>query len=233
MSSIPPKALSTDWDSKRTGSHPATAHRRPFYVELLAYLALHPHGVSGHEVADAFGIRPERVRVDMSQLRRWLGNDPRTGKPYLPNAQPGPDPDSPALYKLDGVLCDLELFRRLRARGQSRGAEGIGDLVAALRLVSGEPFTELREGHWNWLLDGDRWDHIMTSAIVDVGRVVTTHALAEGDHDLALWAAQVAYSAAPYDEVAQLNMVQAEKAAGDIEQAARDLDEQGLQPPRR
>lgn len=70
--------------ARTTGDTKATAHRRPFYVELLAYLALHPRGVSGHDVADAFGIRPERVRVDMSQLRRWLGNDPRTGEPYLP-----------------------------------------------------------------------------------------------------------------------------------------------------
>jgi nucleoid-associated protein YgaU len=211
--------------ARTTGDTKATAHRRPFYVELLAYLVLHPRGASGHEVADAFGIRPERVRVDMSQLRRWLGNDARTGTPYLPKAQPGPDPESPALYKLDGVLCDLDLFRRLRARGQSRGARGIDDLIAALRLVSGEPFTDLRNDHWSWLLDGDRWDHIMTSAIVDVGHVVTTHALAAGDHDLALWAARVAYTAAPYDEVAQLDMVQAEKSAGDHTNADQVLDE--------
>lgn len=210
--------------ARTTGDPKATAHRRPFYVELLAFLALHPHGVSGHEVAEAFGIRPERVRVDMSQLRRWLGNNPRTGEPYLPKAEPGPSPDSPAVYRINGVLCDLDLFRRLRARGQSRGAGGIEELIAALRLVSGEPFTGLREGHWNWLLDGDRWDRIMTSAIVDVGHIVTTHALAAGDRDLALWAAQVAYTAAPYDEVAQLDIVQAEKAAGDHEKAAQDLD---------
>ncbi|MFC5731530.1 MULTISPECIES: LysM peptidoglycan-binding domain-containing protein [Nocardioides] len=211
--------------ARTTGDTKATAHRRPFYVELLAFLALHPHGVSGHEVAEAFGIRPERVRVDMSQLRRWLGNDLRTGEPYLPKAEHGPSPDSPALYRLNGVLCDLDLFRRLRARGQARGAAGIEDLIAALRLVSGEPFTDLRAGHWNWLLDGDRWDHIMTSAIVDVGHIVTTHALAARDTDLALWAAQVAYMASPYDEVAQLDMVQAEKAAGGHETANQDLSE--------
>ncbi|KRF32282.1 LysM peptidoglycan-binding domain-containing protein [Nocardioides sp. Soil805] len=211
--------------ARTTGDTKATAHRRPFYIELLAFLALHPHGVSGHEVAEAFGIRQERVRVDMSQLRRWLGTDPRSGEPYLPKAEPGPNTDSPALYRLNGVLCDLDLFRRIRARGQSHGAGGIDDLIAALRLVSGEPFTDLREGHWNWLLDGDRWDHIMTSAIVDVGHIVTTHALAERDTDLALWAAQVAYAASPYDEVAQLDMVQAEKAVGGHKKADEDLNE--------
>jgi len=209
--------------ARTTGDTKATAHRRPFYIELLAYLALHPDGVSGPKVADAFGLRTERVRVDMSQLRRWLGTNQRTGKPYLPKAEPGSDSDSPALYKVEGVLCDLDLFRRLRTRGQSRGADGIDDLIAALRLVSGEPFTDLRKDHWNWLLEGDRWDHIMTSAIVDVGHIVTTHALAADDHDLALWAAQVAYTAAPYDEIAQLDMIQAEKVAGDNEKADEDL----------
>jgi nucleoid-associated protein YgaU len=211
--------------ARTMGDTKATAHRRPFYVELLAYLALHPNGVSGQDVADAFGLRPERVRVDMSQLRRWLGTNPGTGEPFLPKAEPGRDPGSPALYKLDGVLSDLDLFRRLRTRGQSRGADGIEDLIAALRLVSGEPFTELREGHWNWLLDCDRWDHIMTSAIVDVGHIVTAHALAADDHELALWAAQVAYTAAPYDEVAQLDMVQAERSAGHHQKANRALSD--------
>lgn len=211
--------------ARTTGDTKATAHRRPFYVELLAYLALHPHGVSARRIAEAFTIRPERVRVDISQLRRWLGSDPRNGKPYLPNAQTNHDSGSPALYKLDGVLCDLDLFRRLRTRGQSRGSDGIEDLVTALHLVTGEPFTDLRKEHWNWLLEGDRWDHLMTSAIVDVGHIVTAHALAAGDHDLALWASQVSYAAAPYDEIAQLDMVQAEKAAGDVDRADRNLND--------
>ncbi|MDF1605883.1 LysM peptidoglycan-binding domain-containing protein [Nocardioides sp. YIM 152315] len=212
-------------DARATGDAKATAHRRPFYIELLAFLALNPRGVQAAEVADAFGLKPDRVRVDISQLRRWLGNDPRTGEPYLPKAEPALGPDSPAVYKVQGVLSDLDLFRRLRARAQSRGAEGINDLIRALRLVTGEPFTHLREHHWNWLLDGERWDHIMSAAIVDVGHIVTTHALAADDHDLALWAAQVAYSASPFDEVAQLDIIAAEKAHGGDEQADQDLTE--------
>jgi nucleoid-associated protein YgaU len=214
--------------ARTTGDAKATAHRRPFYVELLAFLALHPRGVSAAHVADAFSLKPERVRVDISQLRRWLGNDPRAGEPYLPKAEPGTGPDSPALYTVRGVLSDLDLFRRLRARGQSRGAKGIDDLISALRLVSGEPFTQLREGHWNWLLDGERWDHIMSAAIVDVGHIVTTHALAAGDRALALWAAQVSYGASPFDEVAQLDIIAAEKAHGDGERAEQHLSERVL-----
>lgn len=37
----------------------------------------------------------------------------------------------------------------------------------------------------------------MTSAIVDVGHIITAHALATSDNNLPLWAAQVAYAAAP------------------------------------
>lgn len=205
------------------GDTKATAHRRPFYVELLTYLTLHPDGVPALELTQAFGLRIERVRVDISALRRWLGNDPRTDKPYLPRAGAQPGSEEPARYRLEGILCDLDLFRRLRTRGQARGAAGLDDLIAALRLVSGEPFTGLREGHWTWLADGERWDHIMSCAIVDVGHIVTTHALADGDPELALWAATIAYSAAPYDEVAQLDVIAAEKATGDEVQAEADL----------
>ena len=210
--------------ARTLGDTKATAHRRPFYVELLAYLFLHPKGATSAEIAEAFNIKPERVRVDMTQLRQWLGKDPHTGSLYLPNAAAASRAGSPSAYRVQGILCDLDLFRRLRARGQSRGADGISDLVAALGMVTGEPFSDLRDGHWAWLLDGDRWDQIMTSAIADVGHIVCAHALAESNPGLALWAAQVAHTAAPFDEVAQLDLIQAEKTAGENEQAREDLD---------
>ena len=171
------------------GDATATAHRRPYYVEFLAYLALHPNGVTAEKLAEDLCIRPQKARSDLSIIRRWLGQN-RAGKPYLPRAQQTHQDGVPATYALDGVLCDLDLFRRLRARGQSRGAEGMADLVSALQLVSGEPFTDLRKDGWGWLLEGERLDHIMTAAIVDVGHIVTTHALAVGDLDLADFASQ-------------------------------------------
>lgn len=212
--------------ARTLGDTRATAHRRPFYVELLAYLFLHPNGVTSADIADAFNIKPGRVRVDMSQLRHWLGKDPHTGALYLPNAAAASRAGSPSVDRVQGVLCDLDLFRRLRARGQSRGADGISDLVAALGMVTGEPFSDLRDGHWAWLLDGDRWDQIMTSAIADVGHIVCAHALAESNPGLAMWAAQVAHTAAPFDEVAQLDVIQAEKESGDDRRAQSDLDTQ-------
>lgn len=200
------------------GDATATAHRRPYYVEFLAYLALHPNGVTAEKLAEDLCIRPQKARSDLSIVRKWLGQS-RAGKPYLPRAQQTHQDGVPAPYALDGVLCDLDLFRRLRARGQSRGSEGMADLISALHLVSGEPFTDLRKDGWGWLLEGDRLDHIMTAAIVDVGHIVTTHALAVGNIDLADFASNVALAASPYDEIANLDRVAVDRAMGDAEGA--------------
>ena len=200
------------------GDATATAHRRPYYVEFLAYLALHPNGVTAEKLAEDLCIRPQKARSDLSIIRKWLGQS-RAGKPYLPRAQQTHQDGVPATYALDGVLCDLDLFRRLRARGQSRGSEGMADLVSALHLVSGEPFTDLRKDGWGWLFEGDRLDHIMTAAIVDVGHIVTTHALTVGDLDLADFASNVALAASPYDEIATLDRAEVERATGDADGA--------------
>jgi hypothetical protein len=119
----------------------------------------------------------------------------------------------------------MDLFRRLRTRGQSRGAAGIDDLRLALTLVSGEPFTDLRATGWSWLLDNERHDHLMSCAIVDSAHIVTTHALAGGDLDLARFSAETAYRAAPYDETSRLDLIAVDKALGQDEEAERLLAE--------
>jgi hypothetical protein len=224
-SGLPRLTLLGPVDARTAGEAKAVAHRKPFYVELLAYLALHPRGVTNPEVCDAFGLRSDRARVDLAVVRRWLGTNPRTGELHLPNARARRDDAHRGLpiYQLDAVLTDLDLFRRLRTRGQSRGTDGIEDLVTALGLVSGEPFTGLRPAGWSWLLDGDRIDHIMTCAIVDVAHIVTTHALTAEDFDLARLAAETGYRAAPDDETSRLDMIGVAAATGHADLAERHL----------
>ncbi|WP_082748294.1 hypothetical protein [Nocardioides jensenii] len=82
------------------------AHRRPFYVELLAYLVLHTKGVTADEVAKAFGLQPERARKDMGIIRGWLGRDQRTGKPHLPNARQTHASGVQGRYVVHGVATD-------------------------------------------------------------------------------------------------------------------------------
>jgi len=112
--------------SARTlGDSRKMAHRRPFYVELLAFLTLHPTGVTADEIGEAFGIQSERARKDVGIIRGWLGQDPGTGKQHLPNARQTHSGGVMGKYVVHGVATDMDLFRRLRTRGESRGAAGI------------------------------------------------------------------------------------------------------------
>lgn len=181
------------------------AGRRDYYFEILAYLALHPRGVTAGQAAAALGISADRARKDLSILRGWLGTDPRTNTPHLPSGQRRYGPGEAATYQVHGLLCDWDLFTRLRTRGQTRGADGISDLITALDLVTGEPFTELRAGGWGWLDHEERTDHIATCAVADVAHIVTTHAVTTGDLALARSAAATGMRAAPYDETANLD----------------------------
>ncbi len=161
--------------------------RRPYFAELLAYLTLHPDGVRTDEFLEAIGVSRSRLTIDLGKLRNWLGKNPRTGREHLQDARRSPASKRlgyPA-YQAEDVLVDLDLFRRLRARGQARGAEGVADLRQALHLVAGEPFSQLRDKGWSWLIDGQRHDHIATSTIVDTAHLVVNRALAEHSLDVA------------------------------------------------
>jgi nucleoid-associated protein YgaU len=221
-----PRLILLGTPNARTCGNPlAAASRKPFYVELLAFLVLHPHGVTTQEVATAFSLKTRRVSADLTAVRAWLGENPRTGNLHLPDARYNPaasERGTPA-YWVEGVLADFDLFRRLRKRGQARGSDGIDDLVLALRLVTGEPFSGHRNGGWTWLRDGEPFDHIAACAIVDAAHAVATRALAEHDLGLARFAAETAYKAAPHDEIARLDLIDVASAEGHGELAKRQL----------
>ncbi|MGZ6583129.1 MAG: LysM peptidoglycan-binding domain-containing protein [Solirubrobacteraceae bacterium] len=191
-------------------------HRIPFRTEILTLLALHRHGLTLDEICGALRLGDARVRKDLSLVRKWLGG-PDAQHLYLPDARE--IGQGAGRYIVRDIICDLDLFRRLRARGQSRGAAGIDDLRLALNLVTGEPFSDLRPNGWGWLLDGDRHDHIAAAAIVDTAHIVTTHALTVGDLDLAGFAAQKGYVAAPYEETPRLDLIAVDQALGAHERA--------------
>ncbi len=205
------------------GDPAAVSRRKPHYVEMLTFLTLHPEGVTTKQIAEAFSINKDRVRVDVGVVRKWLGQNKRTGHPHLPPAAQSRAADEAGVwtYQVDDVLVDADLFRRLRARGQSRGVEGQDDFDTALRLVEGAPFSDLRETGWSWLLDADcRDDEILACAIVDVAHDVVTAALEDGALDRALNAVETARLAAPYDEVARVDLAAVLVAQGH-EDAAR------------
>ena len=205
----------------------AIVERKAYFTELVTFLALHPTGVSSRQVREALGMTQSRARTDLGYVRTWFGTNPRTGAPHLPPATTSPaHRDRGASgYQLNDVLVDLDLFRRLRARAQARGADGMADLVAALELVTGEPFSALRDPGWSWLLDDERVHETAVFAVVDVAHIVATDALSRGDLARARFAAETGCAAAPYDEVCRLDLAKVAEAEGHDTLAEQILDE--------
>lgn len=228
-SMIPKLTLLGPVTASARGTYTEIAERKSYFVEMLSYLALHPNGVSSASVADAFSIGASRARTDLSFLRAWLGTNPRTDRPHLPaaNASPAYKQTGVAGYQLEDVLVDFDLFRRLRARGQARGSTGLPDLQAALDLVTGEPFDRLRERGWSWLLDGERLHESAASSVVDTAHIIVTRALSEGDTATARTTAETACSAAPYDEIARLDLARILQEQGH-EQLAEEILANGV-----
>ena len=160
-------------------------------------------------------------------MRDWLGVNPRTSQKHLPDARQSTAAKAAGVgvYQVNGLLVDADLFRRLRLRGEARGADGITDLRRALTLVGGQPFDQLRTGGWSWLHEGDRLDQHMLCAVVDVAHIVTTSALKSGDFGQARTAAELAALAAPHEEIPRLDLAAVAAAEGHAREAERILRE--------
>lgn len=204
--------------------------KRPaFYTEVVAYLASRPHGATLEQFAAAlWPADPDIVskttpRQATSVARAWLGANPRTGHPYLPEASRGTA--GVGVYRVQDLLVDAELFRRLRLRGVASGAVGIADLEAALDLVTGIPLDQRRPDGYGWLLDLPIESEYL-GMIVDVAHLVATHHLAThhlaaGAPDRAATAANTALRAGAGDDVALLDLMAASDAAGNHAEADR------------
>jgi hypothetical protein len=210
-------------EARGCGDRTAAPYRDSTRLETFAYLALHPKGATAAELKDA-GVAGNSVAQRTTELRTWLGKDPETGRQFLPNAHHSPDHGKAGLvYQLENCLCDVNLFRALRVRGEARGgSEGIADLVAALGLVKGVPFAQV-PGHFTWVFEAERLDHIMAIAVLEVASVVIAHALANDDLPTARLAAEAAHRAAPDDDQAKLDLVAVAAREGHGDTAALQL----------
>jgi len=213
--------------SLTAGGH-APDKRPAFYTELVAYLASRPHGATLERFAcDLWPDDPDIVgkttpRQAASVARAWLGVNPRTQQHYLPKAADGIAGAGVGVgvYRVQDLLVDAELFRRLRLRGVAAGPSGLADLQAALDLVTGAPMEQRRPDGYRWLVDMPL-DHEYTGMIVDVAHLVTTHHLANGAPELAEATAKVALRAGAQDDVALLDLVAACDAVGKPAEADR------------
>ncbi|MCA0253364.1 MAG: hypothetical protein LCH76_13975 [Actinobacteria bacterium] len=205
------------------GKAQKVAKRFSFYSEIVAFLAEHPRGVTTQEVMAAFGQSETRISKDMSNVREWLGVNPRTGRSFLPPAKDHPEAlrRGVGLYLVEDLLVDAHLFRKLRQRAKARsGDEALRDLLEALRLVQGAPFDGLRNGGHTWLAES-RTDQNLHVAIADVAHEAVTAALAAAEIGPARHAAELAWGLAPYETTAVFDLASVMEQEGQSDEAQK------------
>ncbi len=194
-------------------------------AEAAVHLAVHSAGVTAERLASDLwpteaNIAGSRLRQMVYDLRKQFGVNPRTDAEYLPRSE-----DAGGLYRLDDVLVDGELFRRLRLRASLRDDQRlrVQDWWQALDLVRGVPFSGVRSGGCAWLAD-QQIDEEYRSLIVDIAHQLATHHLAAGEPALAEKAARAAMTvfdpADPIADICLLDLVwscdaQGRRAEGD------------------
>lgn len=202
-----------------------TPKRHKWFTEVGVYLALHRKGVNLEKfAADLWPLdgKPGQARAiatstrneTASKVRKWMGTHPDTGVPFVPM---GTD----KYYRLDGRLLDVELFQRLRERGDAKAAAGdptaINDYVAALNMVRGPILPEASGTGWRWLANEDRREDLKAPGwVVDAAHRAVQVALTAGDLDRARWAANLAHDTDPYSDVPLLDLLVIAAQAGDM-----------------
>jgi hypothetical protein len=188
------------------GPPPARAERS--CIEYCAWMVEHP-GATASQMAAALLVAETTRRSNVSRLRGWLGMM-ENGTPYLPEAYSG------RLYLDATVSSDWQRLLTLVSPGINRVP--ISTLVSALRLVRGAPLADAAPGQWQWA-EELRTD--MASLIRDIGARVGEAALADGDLDLARWAAARALTASPGDEILVRLRLRTEHHAGNRPEVER------------
>ncbi|WP_162605746.1 LysM peptidoglycan-binding domain-containing protein [Jiangella aurantiaca] len=173
-------------------------------TEIAAFIALHP-GL-GHAALDDAMWPGSRVTQNtrntaISKLRRWFGRD-ANGDDYLPRVDSG--------YRFHaGVTTDWDEWRSLV--GDDPTLAGTQQLVAALELVRGQPFTGVNPRRYGW---AEHFKQEMISAIVDAAHELAQRALRGGDAHLARKASTIGLQVEPGMELLWRDRIKAEHLAG-------------------
>jgi DNA-binding SARP family transcriptional activator len=164
---------------------------RPWALELVTYLAMHPRGATADSWRTA--LWPDRLPAEptchstVSAARRALGQA-SDGEEHLPRCRGGRLATGPS------VTTDWAQFAALADTGGSHAPDA---WRAALDLVRGRPFDGLRVADWV-VLEGV--DALVQDTVVHVGIRLAELLLATGDGHGAEVALRKALLASPYDE---------------------------------
>ena len=186
---------------------------RKVVKELAFYLALHrERPTKPEELLDIlwptrdWDFSRERdldpVHQAASRLRRCIG----------PEALPDATVTDGYLLS-DVVTCDWDLFRALVVDA-SKGADPITKLCEALSLVSGPPFSGLKEDSYTWVGSELLVSH-MTSTIVHAAHDLVELARSANDDATAEWGACQGLLASPPEEMLHEDRLHIAAAVGD------------------
>lgn len=182
------------------GTATAPARYKQRVNEVLLYLLEHP-GCTMPRLMDNLHIGRDYAKNVLGTLRKTLGADP-DGNPYFPemSRQRG--------YRLhEAVTCDYHYATRLIGRGVNTASSEA--LIRILSMVRGTPLF----GAEDWAGVAELRSDI-PSKIADVAHELTTRALAEGNIELARWAAEKGRLANPDEETLLADQLRTEQQAG-------------------
>lgn len=192
-------------------------------LELVAYLALHPGGVTASQLKTV--IWPEAIptqdtfNVNIYRARSSLGLD-RDGNHHLPHAVMNDMAYSVGKY----VTTDLARFTRLVARSSSATdqVEEADLLDEAIQLLRGQPFEGVRG--YEWAYTGGTIAEL-EATISDAAHRLAQLALQIGDHKQATWSALQGLKAVPGSEPLYRDRMEAAHLAGDPAAVDRIVEE--------
>ncbi|MFT4284321.1 MAG: LysM peptidoglycan-binding domain-containing protein [Protaetiibacter sp.] len=190
-------------------------------IELLAYLTLQSGATPGAQIQkamwpDKYDPSNNNLRTLAKQVRSALGNAP-DGTPLLPEGR-----NSVGFTSHPAIRTDWDDFRELL--GTDLTATSNENLVAAIRLVRGAPFTgaNRRRGWWVWRAP---IEEEMIALILDAADELASRALRRSDYDQARFAARIAQAADPLNELGWRLELRAAMQAGDVGEFNRVIDD--------
>jgi len=201
------------------GSKPFDRRRS---AELVAFLALHPGGVTSGQLRTA--IWPEAdpsqatFNVTVHRARSTLGLDSE-GNHHLPHVV-----STDGRYLLGPrATTDLARFVGLVERATRAGSDDARTLLAdAMRMIRGQILEGARGFEWAFA------SGIVTEAeatVSDAAHRLAQLALADGDGELATWAAMQGLKAVPGSEPLYRDRMEAAHLAGDPSAVDRIVEE--------
>ncbi|GAB3033887.1 BTAD domain-containing putative transcriptional regulator [Parafrigoribacterium mesophilum] len=187
-------------------------------AELIAYLNLNK-AVDGRQLQHAFW--PDTI--DAGNNQRQLAKKVRVALGHTPEGQPLlPENTDRHGYSLHhAVRSDWDDFRA--HTGNNPAAAETEDLVAALRLVRGQPFANCNTRRWwHWISIPEEE---MIAAVLDTAEELAERALTLRDHSTARSAARVAQNVDPLNEAGWRIELRIALQTGDREGFEQILDD--------